>query len=147
MNGKTILLIEDNPSDVGLTQRALQKAHILNELVVASDGQEALDYLFGSGAYADRDVSEVPILTLLDLKLPKVSGLEVLRRIRAEACTQRMPVIILTSSKEEPDIAVAYDLGANSYIRKPVDFKQFAESVQQLGLYWLVLNEPPPKAC
>jgi CheY-like chemotaxis protein len=147
MSGKTIPLIEDNPSDVGLTQRALRKVHILNELVVASDGQEALDYLYGTGVYGDRDVSYVPILTLLHLKLPRVSGLEVLRRIRAEACTHRMPVIILTSSKEEPDIAVADHLAANSYILKPVDFKQFAESVQQLGLSWLVLNEPPPKAC
>jgi CheY-like chemotaxis protein len=146
MNGKTILLVEDNASDVGLTERALQKAHLLADLVVASDGQEALDYLFGRGTYADRNVSEVPTFTLLDLKIPKVPGLEVLRRIRAEACTRRMPVVILTSSKQEQDIAVGYDLGANSYIRKPVDFKQFAEAVQQLGLYWLVLNEPPPKA-
>lgn len=147
MNSMTILLIEDNPSDVGLTQRALQKAHIVNDLVVASDGQEALEYLFGSGVYAQRDVTDVPVLTLLDLKLPKVPGLEILRRIRAEACTHRMPVVILTSSKEEQDLAAGYDLGANSYIRKPVDFKQFAESVQQLGLYWLLLNEPPPKTC
>jgi CheY-like chemotaxis protein len=146
MKNRTILLIEDNPSDVGLTQRALQKAHILNNLVVASDGQEALDYLFGTGGYAGRDISDLPILTLLDMKLPRVPGLEVLRRIRAEACTRRMPVVILTSSKQEQDMAVAYDLGVNSYIHKPVDFQQFAEAVQQLGLYWLVLNQPPPRA-
>jgi CheY-like chemotaxis protein len=147
MKGKIILLIEDNPSDVGLTERALRKAHILDDLVVASDGQEALDYLFGTGVYAGRDVSDVPMLTLLDMKLPLVSGLEVLRRIRADACTHRMPVVILTSSRQEQDVAVAYDLGVNSYIRKPVDFQQFAEVVQQLGWYWLVLNEQPPKTC
>ena len=145
MKDKTILLIEDNPSDIELTQRALEKGHILNELVVASDGQEALDYLFGTGAYAGRDTSDLPTLTLLDLKLPKVSGLDVLRRIRAEASTRRMPVVILTSSREEQDMAASYDLGVNSYIRKPVDFEQFVQSVAQLGLYWLVLNEEPPK--
>lgn len=145
MKDKTILLIEDNPSDIDLTQRALKKGHILNELVVASDGQEALDYLFGMGAYAGRDTSDLPALTLLDLKLPKVSGLDVLRRIRAEAITRRMPVVILTSSREEQDMAASYDLGVNSYIRKPVDFERFVQSVGQLGLYWLVLNEEPPK--
>ena len=145
MKDKTILLIEDNPSDIDLTKRALEKGHILNELVVASDGQEALDYLFGTGAYAGRDTSDFPTLTLLDLKLPKVSGLDVLRRIRAEAITRRMPVVILTSSREEQDMAASYDLGVNSYIRKPVDFEQFVQSVAQLGLYWLVLNEEPPK--
>jgi len=145
MNTKTILLIEDNPSDVDLTRRALEKGHILNKLVVASDGQEALDYLFGTGAYASRDPSDFPTLTLLDLKLPKVSGLDVLRRIRTEAVTRRMPVVILTSSREEQDMAASYDLGVNSYIRKPVNFEQFVYSVSQLGLYWLVLNEEPPK--
>jgi two-component system response regulator len=146
MKTKTILLIEDNPSDVELTKRALGKGRILNQLIVASDGQEALDYLFGAGAYAGRDPSDFPTLTLLDLKLPKVSGLDVLRRVRAEAITRRMPVVILTSSREEQDMAAGYDLGVNSYIRKPVDFEHFVHSVGQLGLYWLVLNEEPPKA-
>ena len=145
MKDKTILLIEDNPSDIELTQRALEKGHILNELVVTSDGQEALDYLLGTGAYAGRDISDLPTLTLLDLKLPKVSGLDVLRRIRADVITRRMPVVILTSSREEQDMAASYDLGVNSYIRKPVDFGRFVQSVAQLGLYWLVLNEEPPK--
>ncbi len=142
---KTILLIEDNASDIDLTKRALEKGHILNNLVVVSDDQEALDYLFGTGPYADRDVSDLPTLTLLDLKLPKVSGLDVLRRIRTEGSTRRMPVVILTSSREEQDMAAGYDLGVNSYIRKPVDFEHFVQSVGQLGLYWLVLNEEPPK--
>jgi CheY-like chemotaxis protein len=146
MKDKTILLIEDDPSDIELTQRALDKGHILNELVVTSDGQEALDYLFGTGAYKGRDTSDLPTLTLLDLKLPKVSGLDVLRRIRSESKTHRMPVVILTSSVEEHDLAAGYDLGANSYIRKPVDFGQFVQSVAHLGLYWLVLNEQPPQA-
>ena len=144
MSSKTILLIEDNPSDVALTKRALEKARIANKLVIAEDGQEALDYLFGTGAYAGRDTSEQPMLTLLDLKLPKVPGLEVLRRIRAGPETSRIPVVVLTSSNEEQDVARSYDLGINSYIRKPVDFNQFAQSVEQLGLYWLVLNEAPP---
>lgn len=145
MKEKIILLIEDNPSDVELAQRAFKKGHILNQLVVASDGQEALDYLLGTGSYTGRDTSELPTLTLLDLKLPKVSGLDVLRRIRSEPITRRMPVVILTSSREEQDMAASYDLGVNSYIRKPVDFGQFVQSVAQLGLYWLVLNEEPPK--
>jgi len=147
MNGKTILLIEDNPSDIDLTQRALVKGRILNDLVVVSDGQEALDYLFGLGSYASRDTAELPALTLLDMKLPKVSGLEVLRKIRADKCTRRMPVVILTSSRDEQDVGASYDLGVNSYIRKPVDFDQFVHAVAQLGLYWLVLNEEPPKPC
>ncbi len=145
MNTKTILLVEDDPSDIDLTMRALERGHVLNKLVVASDGQEALDYLLGKGAYAGRDTSDSPTLTLLDLKLPKVSGLDVLRRIRTEGVTRRMPVVILTSSREEHDMAASYDLGVNSYIRKPVDFEQFVQSVAQLGLYWLVLNEEPPK--
>ena len=146
MKSKIILLVEDNPSDVGLTQRALAKSHVANELVVAEDGQEALDYLFGAGAYAGRDVTELPALVLLDLKLPRVDGLEVLRQIRADERTRRLPVVILTTSREEQDVAQSYDLGANSYIRKPVDFTQFAQAVEHLGLYWLVLNESaPPK--
>jgi two-component system response regulator len=146
MKTKTILLVEDNPSDIDLTKRALTKARIANELVVVEDGQEALDYLFGTGQYAGRDAAPLLALVLLDLKLPKVGGLEVLKRIRADARTKRLPVVILTSSKEEQDIAMGYDLGANSYIRKPVDFSQFAEAIANLGMYWLVLNEPPPKA-
>jgi two-component system, response regulator len=144
MSSKVILLVEDNPSDIGLTQRALAKSRIANEMVVVQDGQAALDYLFGSGAHAGRDVSKMPELVLLDLKLPRVDGLEVLRRIRSDQRTRRVPVVILTTSKEEQDVAQSYDLGANSYIRKPVDFSQFAGSVEQLGLYWLVMNEPPP---
>jgi CheY-like chemotaxis protein len=141
---RTILLVEDNPSDVELTIRAFERSHIVNDLVVAEDGQEALDYLWGKGKWEGRDISDLPALTLLDLKLPKVVGLEVLRRIRAEVRTHRIPVVILTSSKEEQDVAASYDLGVNSYIRKPVDFKQFASAAEQLGLYWLLMNEPPP---
>lgn len=145
MKIKTILLVEDNPSDIDLTKRALANANIANELIVAEDGQEALDYLFGTGHYAGRDVAPSLAVILLDLKLPKVDGLDVLRRIRADERTKRLPVVILTSSQEEQDIAAGYDLGANSYIRKPVDFSQFAEAIKSMGLYWLVLNEPPPK--
>jgi CheY-like chemotaxis protein len=144
MQKKVILLVEDNPSDIGLTKRAFEKNHIQNELVVAEDGQEALDYLFGAGPYAGRDISIMPALILLDLKLPKVDGLEVLRRVRGHELAKRLPVVILTSSREEHDVAVSYDLGANSYIRKTLDFQQFAEAVRALDLYWLVLNEPPP---
>ena len=144
MKDKIILLVEDNPSDIGLTKRALEKERITNELVVAENGQEALDYLFGAGAHAGRDVTDLPTVVLLDLKLPKFNGLEVLRRIRDNPRTKRLPVVILTTSKNEQDIMNSYDLGANSYIRKPVDFHQFAEALRQLGLYWLVLNEPPP---
>jgi two-component system, response regulator len=142
MKPKTILLVEDNPSDVELTRRALQKSHIANELIVAEDGQEVLDYLFGGVSLAGRSMEDLPALVLLDLKLPKVDGLQVLRQIRAGEHTSRLPVVILTTSSEEQDVAQSYDLGANSYIRKPVDFKQFVEAVQHLGLYWLVLNEP-----
>jgi len=145
MNSRLILLVEDNPSDVELTKRALEKRHIINALLVAEDGQEALDYLFATGAHAGRDVTDLPTVVLLDLKLPKLDGLEVLRRIRADPRTKRLPVVILTSSNEEQDLAAGYDLGANSYIRKPVDFAKFAEAIEYLGLYWLVLNEPPPK--
>ncbi|OGV65766.1 MAG: two-component system response regulator [Lentisphaerae bacterium RIFOXYA12_FULL_48_11] len=142
---KTILLVEDNPSDVALTQRALRKNHIANELIVAKDGAEALEYLFGSGKHAGRNITQLPAIVLLDLNLPKVDGLEVLRRIRADSRTRRLPVVILTSSKEEKDVATGYDLGVNSYICKPVDFVQFASAIEQLGLYWLLLNEPPPE--
>jgi two-component system, response regulator len=147
MTNKTILLIEDNASNAALTERALQKAHMFVDLVVASDGQEALDYLFGNKVSAGQNLAKVPAVALLDLKIPKVSGLEVLWQIREDERTHRMPVVILTSSKQEEDVAAGYDLGANSYIRKPVDFKEFAEAVRQLGFYWLALNEPPPKIC
>lgn len=140
---KMILLVEDNADDEELTIRALKKNNVTNSLVVARDGVEALDFLFGTGAYAGRDTAVVPGLVLLDLKLPKIDGLEVLRRIRADERTRRMPVTVLTSSKEEQDLIKSYDLGANSYIRKPVDFNQFTEAVRQLGMYWLMLNEVP----
>jgi two-component system, response regulator len=146
MSSKYILLVEDNPSDIGLTRRALKQSHITNRMVVAEDGRDALDYLFGVGVHAGRDPADLPTLVLLDLKLPRVSGLEVLQQIRADARTRRLPVVILTSSQEEQDIIASYDLGANSYIRKPVDFVQFAEAIHHLGLYWLVINEPPPEA-
>ena len=143
---KAILLVEDNPDDEALTLRALRKNNISNEIVVARDGVEALDYLFGTGAHAGRDVRQQPQVVLLDLKLPKVDGLEVLRRLRADPRTKLQPVVILTSSNEEIDRVQGYALGANSYVRKPVDFHQFTEAVRQLGLYWLLLNEPPPPA-
>lgn len=144
MKLKTILLVEDNPSDIELTRRAFEKEHIGNELVVAEDGKEALDYLFGREAYQGRDLSIMPSLILLDLKLPLIDGKEVLRQIRNHDLTRRLPVVVLTSSKEEQDVAETYDLGVNSYIRKPVDFRQFSDAVRQLGLYWLVINETPP---
>ena len=140
---KIILLVEDNADDEVLTRRALKKNNIGNELVVARDGAEALDYLFGTGEYGGRDLSVMPQVILLDLKLPKVDGLEVLRRLRADERTKLLPVVILTSSKEQQDLVNGYGYGANSYIRKPVDFAQFLEAVKQLGLYWLVLNETP----
>jgi len=145
MSEKVILLVEDNPDDEALTLRAFKKNNISNEVIVARDGAEALDYLFGRGAYAGRDTTAMPAITLLDLKLPKVDGLEVLKQVRADNRTKLIPVVILTSSKEEQDLVNGYRLGANSYIRKPVDFSQFLEAVRQLGLYWLVLNEGPPK--
>lgn len=143
MKNKHILLVEDNPDDVKLTLRALKKNNILNEVVVAQDGVEATDYLFGSGKYAGRDISIMPQVVLLDLKMPKMDGLEVLHRIRSAEKTKLLPVVVLTTSSEDKDRVESYKLGANSYIRKPVDFNQFAEAVQQLGLYWLVLNEAP----
>jgi CheY-like chemotaxis protein len=145
VSSKTILLIEDNPSDVALTKRALEKARIVNRLVVAEDGQEALEYLFGTGVFAGRDATDAPLLALMDLKLPKVPALDVLRKIRSDARTRRVPVVILTTSSEDQDIAAGYDLGVNSYIRKPVDFNQFLTTMEQLTMYWLLLNEPPPK--
>lgn len=146
MKDKVILLVEDNPDDELLTLRALKKSNVLNDVVVARDGAEALDYLFGTGDYAGRDTSLTPQVVLLDLKLPKMDGLDVLRRLRADGRTRLLPVVVLTSSDEEQDIVDSYMLGANSYIRKPVDFAQFTESVRQLGLYWLVLNQGPPTA-
>jgi len=144
MDDRKILLVEDNPDDEALTIRGLRKNNIRNEIVVAHDGVEALDYLFATGAHAGRDTRDQPAVILLDLKLPKLDGLQVLRRIRADNRTKLLPVVILTSSKEEQDLIASYSLGANSYVRKPVDFVQFAEAVRQLGLYWLLLNEPPP---
>ena len=143
MKSKVILLAEDNPDDVALTLRALKKNNILNEVVVAQDGVEALDYLFGTGKFDGRDISIKPQVVLLDLKMPRLDGLEVLRRVRADERTNLLPVVILTTSSEDRDRVESYRLGANSYIRKPVDFNQFADAVQQLGLYWLVLNEAP----
>ena len=145
MEQRFILLVEDNPDDVELTLRAFKKHNVQNEVVVVRDGAEALDYLFVTGAYAGRDIDIMPAVILLDLKLPKIDGLEVLRRIRADERTRLLPVVILTSSKEEQDLINGYKLGANSYIRKPVDFIQFSEAIRQLGLYWLIINEPPPK--
>lgn len=144
MQTKIILLVEDNPDDVDLTLRALRKNNIANEVVVARDGAEAIDYLHGTGEYAGRTAKVMPAVVLLDLKLPKIDGLEVLRRMRGHERTRLIPVVILTSSKEEQDRIKSYALGANSYVRKPVDFDQFLEAARQLGLYWLVLNVPPP---
>lgn len=144
MEDKTILLVEDNPDDVVLTLRALKKNHILNKVVVAKDGVEALDYLFGTGMYAGRHLRKMPVVVLLDLKLPRVDGLEVLKCIRQDVRTELIPVVILTSSREEKDLIKGYKLGANSYIRKPVDFNRFNDAVQHLGLYWLLWNEPAP---
>lgn len=139
------MLVEDNPDDVDLTLRALKKGNVVNEVVVARDGVEALDYLFGTGACVAHDRSDMPTLILLDLKLPKVDGLDVLRRVRANEQTKFLPVVVLTSSKEEQDLLKSYELNANSYIRKPVDFLQFTEAVRQLEVYWLLLNEPAPR--
>jgi two-component system response regulator len=143
MQSKIILLVEDNPDDVALTLRALKKSKIMNEVVVAQDGIEAIDYLYGTGKYAGRDTNVKPQVVLLDLKMPRMDGLEVLQRIRKDDLTKLLPVVVLTTSSEDRDRVESYKVGANSYIRKPVDFNQFAEAVNQLGLYWLVLNEAP----
>lgn len=143
MTNKFLLLVEDNPDDEALTLRALKKHNLANQIIVAHDGQEALDFLFGNGEFSGRDTSDLPQVVLLDLKLPKVDGLEVLEAMRNHRQTRNMPVVVLTSSNEEQDIIRSYDLGANSYVRKPVDFEQFIEAARQLGLYWLVLNEVP----
>jgi len=145
MQKKIIVLVEDNPNDEALTLRALKKNNIANDILVARDGVEALDFVFGRGAHAKRDMDQIISVVLLDLKLPKVDGLEVLRTLRENKDTRLLPVVVLTSSKEEQDMIQSYSLGANSYIRKPVDFAQFVDAVRQLGLYWLVLNESPPK--
>ncbi|HEX2108212.1 MAG TPA: response regulator [Rubrobacteraceae bacterium] len=144
MTDKVILLVEDNPDEELLALRALRKNDVTGEVVVARDGVEALDYLFGTGAYAGRDTSVMPQLILLDLKLPKIDGLEVLRRLRADERSRLLPVVILTSSREQQDMLEGYGLGANSYVRKPVNFEQFVRAVEQLKLYWLILNESPP---
>ena len=144
--GRAILLVEDNPRDEELTLRALRKSNILNPVVVARDGVEALDYLFARGAHAGRSPTDLPQIVLLDLKLPKVDGLEVLSALRHDERTCLLPVVILTSSVEEQDLVRGYKLGANSYVHKPVDFAQFLEAVRQLGLYWLLVNEAPPQA-
>jgi two-component system response regulator len=146
MNNKIILLVEDNPDDVELTLRAFRKNNISNKIIVARDGVEALDYLYARGQYDRRDEKDLPVLALLDLKLPKINGLEVLRQIRSTELTRLLPVVILTSSSEEQDVIEGYKLGANSYIRKPVDFKDFEQAINTLGLYWLIWNEPPPLA-
>jgi CheY-like chemotaxis protein len=144
ING-TILLVEDNPDDEALTLRALKKHKVANDVVVARDGVEALEYLFGEGAHAGRDTSLQPQVVLLDLNMPRLSGLEVLDRIRSDARTRLVPVVVLTSSKQEEDMVSSYAKGANSYVRKPVDFAEFAHAVQQLGIYWLLVNQPPPR--
>ena len=142
-NDVEILLVEDNPNDVELTLHALKKNNIVNRVEIVRDGAEALDYLFATGMYAERDINHHPKVILLDLKLPKIDGLEVLKRLKADPRTQPIPVVVLTSSREESDLVESYHLGVNSYIRKPVDFNEFVETVRQLGLYWLVLNESP----
>jgi two-component system, response regulator len=144
MPEKVILLVEDSPDDIELTMRAFKQNNIMNKVLVAQDGEEALDYLFARNGYADRSPEEDPVVVLLDLKLPKVDGLQVLREMRADKRTQLTPVVVLTSSTEERDLCESYSMGANSYVRKPVDFIQFSEAVKQLELYWLVLNEAPP---
>ena len=144
MKDKVVLLVEDNPDDVELTKLAFEKNNIANKVIVAKDGVEALDYMFGTGLYAGRDLKDIPVVVLLDLKLPRIDGLEVLKNIRQNEFTRLTPVVILTSSAEENDVINGYNLGANSYIRKPVNFDQFTDAIKNLGLYWLVWNEPPP---
>ena len=144
IRSRIILLVEDNPDDVELTQRAFERSSQISEIVVAKDGSDALEYLFATGAHEGRDVTRMPEVVLLDLNLPKIDGLEVLRRLRADQRTRRLPVVVLTSSNEEDDVRRSYELGANSFVRKPVDFAQFHQTAQQLGTYWLVVNEPPP---
>lgn len=146
MPGKMILLVEDNPDDEELTLRSLRQAKVANDIVVTRDGQEALDFVFGNGQYEGRDVSRMPSVILLDLKLPKVNGLEVLQRLRANDRSKFVPVVVLTSSSEDEDMLRSYQFGANSYVRKPVVFGNFADAVAQLGIYWLILNEAPPKS-
>ena len=143
---KVILLVEDNPDDEALTMRALKQSKLANEIVITRDGNEALEFLFATGKYAGRDVSHTPAVILLDLKLPKLSGLEVLQQLRGDPRTRLVPVVVLTSSSEDEDMMRSYQLGANSYVRKPVVFGRFADAVSQLGLYWMLLNQPPPKA-
>ena len=145
MNDKDILLVEDNPDDADLTLRAFRRSHVMNAIHVVRDGIEALDYLFGRGEYAERETAPLPTLVILDLKLPKLDGLGVLRAIRASERTKLLPVVILTSSKEEQDLISGYSLGANSYVRKPVDFAEFLEAVKVLGIYWLMMNQSPPE--
>ena len=145
IRSRIILLVEDNPNDVKLTMRAFEKSNVSNEIVVVGDGEEAVDYLFATGRHAGRDLKVMPEVILLDMKLPKIDGLGVLRRLRADERTRRLPVVILTSSKEEKDVTSSYNLGANSFVRKPVDFAQFIDAARHLGLYWLVMNEPPPR--
>lgn len=142
-NELEILLVEDNPTDAELTIRALKKHHLANHLIHVTDGQEALDFFFGTGAYKGRDVLQLPKVVLLDLKLPKVGGIEVLRQLRANERTKLVPVVVLTSSHEDRDVIETYNLGANSYIVKPVEFENFSQAVSNMGMYWLLLNEPP----
>lgn len=144
IRNRVILLVEDNPNDVELTLRAFEKSKVLNEIVVARDGEQAIHYLFSTGPHADRDPAMMPEVVLLDMKLPKIDGLGVLRRMRADERTRRLPVVMLTSSKEEKDVLSSYELGANSFVRKPVDFGEFVDAARHLGLYWLVMNEPAP---
>ncbi len=141
---RVILLVEDNPNDIELTLRAFEKSNVTKEIVVARDGEQAIHYLHSTGPHADRDPTGMPDVVLLDMKLPKIDGLGVLRRMRADERTRRLPVVVLTSSKEEKDVMASYDLGANSFVRKPVDFAQFVEAARYLGIYWLTMNEPPP---
>ena len=145
MNDKSILLVEDNPSDVELTKRAFKKSSVVNNLIVGNDGQEAIDYFFGTGQFEGRDTSIQPTVILLDIKLPKIDGITVLRRLKSDELTRKIPVVVLTTSSEDSDLEACYELGVNSYIRKPVDFIQFADVVSLLGFYWMVLNEVPPK--